>query len=206
MPTTLLQSELEGLELIHRGKVRDVYALPAPAPADRRHRPPVRIRRGVARPDPGQGRDADPDVQLLVRAHRAPGPQPPDRHRRSRRCCRPMPIRRCMRVARWWRERLKPVPVEAIARGYLIGSRLEGLPGQRRRSAASAAGRAAPGRAPARADLHALDQGGGGRARREHRLRRHGGDGRRRARRARARGHAGDLPPRRASTPRPAAS
>ena len=28
MPTTLLQSNLPGLELIHRGKVRDVYALP----------------------------------------------------------------------------------------------------------------------------------------------------------------------------------
>ncbi|MGN6191840.1 MAG: phosphoribosylaminoimidazolesuccinocarboxamide synthase, partial [Rhodanobacteraceae bacterium] len=27
MPTTLLQSELPGLELLHRGKVRDVYAL-----------------------------------------------------------------------------------------------------------------------------------------------------------------------------------
>ena len=28
MPSTLLQSELPGLDLIHRGKVRDVYALP----------------------------------------------------------------------------------------------------------------------------------------------------------------------------------
>ena len=28
MPTTLLQSDLPGLELLHRGKVRDVYALP----------------------------------------------------------------------------------------------------------------------------------------------------------------------------------
>ena len=28
MPTTLSQSDLPGLELIHRGKVRDVYALP----------------------------------------------------------------------------------------------------------------------------------------------------------------------------------
>ena len=27
MPTTLLQSNLPGLDLIHRGKVRDVYAL-----------------------------------------------------------------------------------------------------------------------------------------------------------------------------------
>ncbi|MGH8122323.1 MAG: phosphoribosylaminoimidazolesuccinocarboxamide synthase, partial [Rudaea sp.] len=29
MPTILLQSNLPGLELIHRGKVRDVYALSA---------------------------------------------------------------------------------------------------------------------------------------------------------------------------------
>ena len=29
MPTTLLQSNLPGLNLIHRGKVRDVYALSA---------------------------------------------------------------------------------------------------------------------------------------------------------------------------------
>ncbi len=28
MPTTLLQADLPGLELIHRGKVRDVFALP----------------------------------------------------------------------------------------------------------------------------------------------------------------------------------
>ena len=28
LPTSLLQSDLPGLELIHRGKVRDVYALP----------------------------------------------------------------------------------------------------------------------------------------------------------------------------------
>ncbi len=33
-------------------------------------------------------------------------------------------------------KRLKPLPVEAVVRGYLAGSRLEGIPGQ---SAASAA-------------------------------------------------------------------
>ena len=71
-------------------------------PADGRDRSPVRLRRGAARPDPGQGRDALPDQQLLVRARpRTSMPQPPHRHRRRARCCPPASTPRCTPGARW---------------------------------------------------------------------------------------------------------
>ncbi|MGA0586954.1 phosphoribosylaminoimidazolesuccinocarboxamide synthase [Dyella sp. KRB-257] len=131
MPTTLSQSNLPGLELIHRGKVRDVYALP------RGHRPDGRLEDArllivatdrlsafdVVLPDPIPGKG-----ELLTQisnfwfartAHLVPNhlldvplaevlPPGTDLALYARRAV----------VAR----RLKPVPVEAIARGYLIGS------------------------------------------------------------------------------------
>ena len=109
VPTTLLQSHLPGLDLVHRGKVRDVYALsaqellivasdrlsafdvilPDPIPgkgemlcqisnfwfAKTAHLVPNHLR-DPARSDPRQGRDAVPDLELLVRQDRAPGTQP----------------------------------------------------------------------------------------------------------------------------------
>lgn len=121
MPTTLPQSNLPGLELIHRGKVRDVYAL------DEQHLLMVATDRLSAfdvvlpNPIPGKG-------EMLTQisnfwfgktAHLIPNhlldvpladvlPPGIDLALYEKRAV----------VTR----RLKPVPVEAIARGYIIGS------------------------------------------------------------------------------------
>ena len=121
VPTTLPQSNLPGLELIHRGKVRDVYAL------DEQRLLMVATDRLSAfdvvlpNPIPGKG-------EMLTQisnfwfgktAHLIPNhlldvplaevlPPGTDLALYAKRTV----------VAR----RLKPVPVEAIARGYLIGS------------------------------------------------------------------------------------
>ena len=121
MPTTLLQSNLPGLELIHRGKVRDVYALSGDrlliVATDRLSAFDVVL------PDPIPGKG-----EMLTQisnfwfdktAHIIPNhllqvplgevlPEGTDASLYAGRAV----------VAR----RLKPVPVEAIARGYLIGS------------------------------------------------------------------------------------
>jgi len=121
VPTTLLQSNLPGLELIHRGKVRDVYALPGDrlliVASDRLSAFDVVL------PDPIPGKG-----EMLTQisnfwfdktAHLVPNhllqvplgevlPAGTDISLYAGRSV----------VAR----RLKPVPVEAIARGYLIGS------------------------------------------------------------------------------------
>lgn len=121
VPTTLPQSNLPGLELIHRGKVRDVYALD-----DQRLLMVATDRLSafdvvLPNPIPGKG-------EMLTQisnfwfgktAHLIPNhlldvpladvlPHGTDLKLYEKRAV----------VAR----RLKPVPVEAIARGYLIGS------------------------------------------------------------------------------------
>ena len=121
MPTTLLQSNLPGLDLLHRGKVRDVYAL------DEQRLLIVASDRlsafDVVLPDPIPGKG-----ELLTQisnfwfgqtAHLVPN------HLLDVPLAEVLPAgtdlalyeKRAV-VAR----RLKPVPVEAIARGYLIGS------------------------------------------------------------------------------------
>ncbi|AND69913.1 phosphoribosylaminoimidazole-succinocarboxamide synthase [Dyella thiooxydans] len=121
MPTTLSQSNLPGLELIHRGKVRDVYALTGNrlliVATDRLSAFDVVL------PDPIPGKG-----EMLTQisnfwfgktAHLVPNhlldvplaevlPAGTDLALYAKRAV----------VTR----RLKPVPVEAIARGYLIGS------------------------------------------------------------------------------------
>ncbi|QAU23659.1 phosphoribosylaminoimidazolesuccinocarboxamide synthase [Dyella sp. M7H15-1] len=121
MPTTLLQSNLPGLELIHRGKVRDVHALPGQrlliVATDRLSAFDVVL------PDPIPGKG-----EMLTQisnfwfgktAHIMPNhlmhapldevlPKDSDLALYSKRSV--------------VTKRLKPVPVEAIARGYLIGS------------------------------------------------------------------------------------
>lgn len=121
MPSTLLQSELPGLELIHRGKVRDVYALAADrlliVASDRLSAFDVVL------PDPVPGKGemltrmsnfwfsetaALMPNHLLDVSVESVLPANVDSHLYARRSvvCK----------------RLKPVPFEAIARGYLIGS------------------------------------------------------------------------------------
>ena len=121
MPTVLHQSNLPGLDLVHRGKVRDVYALSA------RELLIVATDRlsafDVVLPDPIPGKG-----EMLCQisnfwfgktAHILPN------HLTGKPVAPVLPAgtdaalyeRRSV-VAK----RLKPVPVEAIARGYLIGS------------------------------------------------------------------------------------
>ena len=121
MPTSLLQSELPGLELIHRGKVRDVYALPDDrlliVATDRLSAFDVVL----PNPIPGKGEMLTQisNFWFAKTAHLVPNhlldvpladvlPPGTDLALYAKRAV----------VAR----RLKPVPVEAIARGYLIGS------------------------------------------------------------------------------------
>ena len=121
MPTTLLQSNLPGLELLHRGKVRDVYALPGNrlliVATDRLSAFDVVL----PDPIPGKGEMLTQisnfwfgKTEHLVPNHLlhtplsdvlTAGVDPSLYEKRAV-------------VTR----RLKPVPVEAIARGYLIGS------------------------------------------------------------------------------------
>jgi phosphoribosylaminoimidazole-succinocarboxamide synthase len=122
VPTTLLQSNLPGLDLIHRGKVRDVYALP-----DGKRLLLVATDRlsafDVVLPDPIPGKGEMltqmSNFWFAQTAHLVPNhlldvplaevlPAGTDPALYAKRAV----------VAR----RLKPVPVEAIARGYLIGS------------------------------------------------------------------------------------
>jgi phosphoribosylaminoimidazole-succinocarboxamide synthase len=121
MPTTLLQSDLPGLELLHRGKVRDVYALPD------EHLLIVASDRlsafDVVLPDPIPGKG-----EMLTQisnfwfgktAHLVPN------HLTGIDVAAVLPAgvdaalyaKRAVVV-----KRLKPVPIEAIARGYIAGS------------------------------------------------------------------------------------
>jgi phosphoribosylaminoimidazole-succinocarboxamide synthase len=80
MPETLFNSDLKSLPLIGRGKVRDIYGVGEDrlliVTTDRLSAFDVR---GAADCDPGQGRGAYRGLQLLVRTHPRPDPQPPHR-------------------------------------------------------------------------------------------------------------------------------
>ncbi|HET7656537.1 MAG TPA: phosphoribosylaminoimidazolesuccinocarboxamide synthase, partial [Luteimonas sp.] len=124
MATTLLQSDLPGLTLRHRGKVRDVYDLPGEGEPRLLMVATDRLSAfDVVLPDPIPGK-GEMLCQIsnfwfartahIIRNHLTgievasvlpPGVDPSLYEKRAV-------------VAR----RLKPVPVEAIARGYLIGS------------------------------------------------------------------------------------
>ncbi|MEO7478932.1 MAG: phosphoribosylaminoimidazolesuccinocarboxamide synthase, partial [Lysobacteraceae bacterium] len=121
MTTTLLQSDLPGLDLLHRGKVRDVYALLGNelliVASDRLSAFDVVL------PDPIPGKGEMlcqfSNFWFAKTAHLLPN------HLTGRAVADALPAgvdaalyaKRAV-VAK----RLKPVPIEAIARGYLIGS------------------------------------------------------------------------------------
>ena len=121
MPTTLLQSNLPELELIHRGKVRDVYALPGQrlliVATDRLSAFDVVL------PDPIPGKG-----EMLTQisnfwfdqtAHIVPNHLLHTPLSEALPAGTELPLYAKRAVVT---KRLKPVPVEAIARGYLIGS------------------------------------------------------------------------------------
>ncbi len=121
MPTTLLQSTLPDLELVHRGKVRDVYAL---SDAELLIVASDRLSAfDVVLPDPIPGKGEI--LTTLSNFWFARTARLMPNHLTGRRVADVLPdgtdvdlyARRSI-VAR----RLTPVPVEAIARGYLIGS------------------------------------------------------------------------------------
>ncbi len=121
VPTCLVRSDLPGLELIHRGKVRDVYALPGErlliVATDRLSAFDVVL------PDPIPGKG-----EMLCQISNfwfAETARLMPNHLTGTAVAEVLPAgadlalyRKRAVVAR----RLKPVPVEAIARGYLIGS------------------------------------------------------------------------------------
>jgi phosphoribosylaminoimidazole-succinocarboxamide synthase len=121
VPTTLSQSDLPGLELVHRGKVRDVYALPGNrllmVATDRLSAFDVVL------PDPIPGKG-----EMLTQisnfwfdktAHIMPNHLTGD----DVASVLPAGVDPALYAKRAVvTKRLKPVPVEAIARGYIIGS------------------------------------------------------------------------------------
>ena len=121
MGTTLLQSDLPGLDVIHRGKVRDVYALVG---GDLLMVASDRLSAfDVVLPDPIPGKGEMlcqmSNVWFARTAHLVPN------HLTGRDVASVLPAgvdarlyaKRAVVV-----KKLKPVPIEAIARGYLIGS------------------------------------------------------------------------------------
>ena len=103
--------------------MRDIYAVDDAAHADRHDRSPERVRRRAAGPDPGQGPRADEisnywfartrhivpnHLATIIRSSRA---VPDDAGDRALLADRSMVVRK-----------LKALPVEAVVRGYLIGS------------------------------------------------------------------------------------
>jgi phosphoribosylaminoimidazole-succinocarboxamide synthase len=121
MPTTLHTSELPGLELVHRGKVRDVYALPGNrllmVASDRLSAFDVVL------PDPIPGKGEMlcqiSNFWFAKTAHLLPN------HLTGEAVEAVLPAGvdpALYRLRSVVTRRLKPLPVEAIARGYLIGS------------------------------------------------------------------------------------
>ncbi|MCQ4164623.1 phosphoribosylaminoimidazolesuccinocarboxamide synthase [Tahibacter harae] len=121
MPTTLSESHLPGLNLIHRGKVRDVYAL---SPQELLIVASDRLSAfDVVLPDPIPGKGEMlcqmSNFWFAQTAHLVPN------HLTGKDIAGVLPAG--TDLATYARRsvitrRLKPVPVEAIARGYLIGS------------------------------------------------------------------------------------
>ena len=121
MPTTLTESTLPGLELLHRGKVRDVYAL------SEQHLLIVATDRlsafDVILPDPIPGKG-----EILTRISnfwfaKTAATMPNHLTGIDVASVLPADVDATLYAERSVvAKRLKPVPVEAIARGYLIGS------------------------------------------------------------------------------------
>jgi phosphoribosylaminoimidazole-succinocarboxamide synthase len=113
MTDALFESQLDGLELVNRGKVRDIYAL------DDAHMLIVTTDRLSAfdvvlpQPIPGQGRGADAASPTSGSAHRPPSAEPPGRHPAGAGRAEPQ-ARATLGERAIVVRRLRPLPVEAI--------------------------------------------------------------------------------------------
>ena len=99
-------------------------------------------------------------------------PQPPAGSTAGRGAARCRPNARRWRAAAWWRAACKALPIEAVVRGYLIGSGWKDYQATGQVCGIALPAGPAPGAEAAAAHLHAGHQGRGGRSRREHQLRR----------------------------------
>ena len=131
MLTTLLQSDLPELPLLHRGKVRDVYALPGdclpPTAAKGEYLLIVASDRlsafDVVLPDPSPGK-GEVLCQISNFWFKKTENLMPN-HLTTIACTDVLPQsvdHRQYRYRAVVTRKLKPLPIEAIARGYLIGS------------------------------------------------------------------------------------
>ncbi len=174
MPTpTVYRTQLSGLERIHEGKVRDIYAIDAATmlivTTDRLSAFDVVL----PDPIPDKGRVLNSISNFWFERTRALVPN----HLTGR---DPLELARndAERALLGGRSvvvrRLQALPIEAVVRGYLIGSGWKDY-----QASGALCGIALPagpqaGAAAAAAAVHARQQGRGRRARREHRLRRGG--------------------------------
>ncbi len=121
MSTTLLEADLPGLECVHRGKVRDVFALDATrllmVASDRLSAFDVVL------PDPIPGKGEILTAMSNAWFARTAGIIPNHLLAQDPRASLPAGVDPQLYVDRSAVvRRLRPLPVEAIARGYLIGS------------------------------------------------------------------------------------
>jgi phosphoribosylaminoimidazole-succinocarboxamide synthase len=119
--STMFESDLPGLELLHRGKVRDVYAIDEHTllivASDRLSAFDVIL----PDPIPGKGEILTQTARFWFERTRGLVPNPLlDRPLES--VLPPDADRDAYRLRSSVTRRLKPLPVEAVARGYLIGS------------------------------------------------------------------------------------
>jgi phosphoribosylaminoimidazole-succinocarboxamide synthase len=121
MPEALLQSNIKSLPLLARGKVRDNYAV-----GDDRLLMVASDRLSafdvvMGEPIPGKGELLTRMALFWFEPLGARGAQPPDRHRRPKawsHARRARPGARPLDAG----QRLSPLPIEAVVRGYLAGS------------------------------------------------------------------------------------
>ena len=159
-------------EPLHSGKVRDLYETPTACCSWSRATASPRTTTCCRPPIPDKGAHPDPAVAVVVRAARRLVPNhvvstdvPAEFAGRAILC-----------------RRLEMVPVECVARGYLAGSGLAEYIASGAVCGVPLPAGLVDGSRAAGADLHAGDEGGDRRARRERLVRRGRGDrGRRRA-------------------------
>ena len=119
MAESLFESNLASLELIARGKVRDILIASTRPAAHRRDGSYVRVRRRAAGSDPRKGAILTSisnfwfkKLESVVPNHLT-GTEP-------RPCCRIPAITAVVKNRAVVVRKLKPVPIEAVVRGYLI--------------------------------------------------------------------------------------